>query len=201
MRFADTRLPELKIFQDAFRAGWARYVLRFAGDTAAASAAYLSGPVAMARLIDRHGGDCRQTAAAACLAGPAVFSADPVEGLHPRLKALSQEIRDLPDAEGDMHRKIPALSSDARLFLQTSAIMLLEQTAGMLTGRPATLADQEKIYTEALGLYTAARGPVDAYKLDTRFEIAAMKATTVLDAKPYIWNTPSRAPSRVAAHA
>ncbi|MEZ0260451.1 MAG: hypothetical protein ACAH80_05540 [Alphaproteobacteria bacterium] len=96
---------------------------------------------------------------------------------------FSREIRGVGTTPPqELYGKIPGLSDDARVFLQASAIMLMEQVADQ---PPAP--DQYRTYTEALDLYSCARGTQDCYKLDTRFEIAAMKATTVMECQPNIW--------------
>jgi hypothetical protein len=182
MNFTDTHLPQLPIFETAFAAGYAHYMARYHGNDELAAASYVRGPVAMARLIFEHGGDCRQTAAAACLAGPAVFTISPQEGLHARLIDFSREICGFGVvSQDDFYGMIPTLSGDARLFFQASAIMLLEQV------RDTADDDLEQVYTDALKLYSAARGDVDAYKLDTRFEIAAMKITSGLQNGSHLW--------------
>jgi hypothetical protein len=188
MDFDKTGLPDKPVFRDAFRAGWARFLDRFDGDSITAGKQYQRGPIAMARLICEHGGDCRQFAAAACLAGPAVFSAQPADTLNAKLVEFSREVQSMrTTCEKAFLGKVPRQSGDARLFLQASAILLMEELADPLTGPRYSAADAQKIYTEALELYSAARGGVDTYKLDTRFEIAAMKVTTVLESRPHIW--------------
>lgn len=188
MDFQQTGLPDLKIFKDAFRAGWPRYLDRFDGDADKAAAQYLRGPVAMARLICEHGGDCRQVAAAACLAGPAVFSARPADWLNSKLVEFSRDVSGMETAcARDFCGMIPRQSGDARLFFQASAILLMEQLADPVTGPRYSAQDAQKTYAEALEIYSAARGVRDTYKLDTRFEIAAMKVTTVLESRPHIW--------------
>ena len=177
MDFKETGLPDKELFRDAFAAGWARYLASHDDDRGVAMEAYVRGPVAMARLISSHGGECHQIAAAACLAGPSLFSLHPADRLNKRLVEFSSEIK----SAGDHGTKgfasiIPGLSGDARLFLQASAIMLLEHEQ-----------TDEKDYHEAMTLYSAARGGVDAFNLDTRFEIAAMKATSMMGNQPHVW--------------
>lgn len=188
MDFQQTGLPDKPVFRDAFEAGWASFLDRFAGDTQTAGKQYVRGPVAMARLICEHGGDCRQFAAAACLAGPAVFSEHPADWLNTKLVEFSREVKSMRTTCGhDFLGIIPRQSGDARLFLQASAILLMEDLADPVTGAQYSTQNAQKIYTEALELYSAARGAQDTYKLDTRFEIAAMKVTTVLESRPHIW--------------
>lgn len=188
MEFQQTGLPDSKLFREAFRAGWPKYLDRFEGNKDLAVSQYLRGPVAMARLICEHGGDCRQVAAAACLAGPAVFSAHPEDGLNSRLVAFSREVtRMKTTCSRDFCGIIPRQSVDTRVFLQASAILLLEQIADPVTGPHFSVAEAQKIYAEALEIYSAARGAQDTFKLDTCFEIAAMKVTTVLETRPNIW--------------
>lgn len=183
MDFQQTNLPETKIFREAFQAGWVRYLTQYANDADFAGDLYLRGPVAMARLIHEHGGGERSVATAACLAGPAVFSEHPAQWLDLRLVEFSREIRGVGTTPPqELYGRIPGLSDDARVFLQASAIMLMEQVA-----EQSPAPDQYRTYTEALDLYSCARGTVDNYKLDTRFEIAAMKATTVMECQPNIW--------------
>lgn len=195
MDFQQTYLPDGQIFREAFAAGWARYLSRFA-HTALAKEQYLRGPVAMARLIYEHGGKTREIAAAACLAGPAVFSERPDAWLNEELVEFSREIRGIGMSKPcDLYGKISALSADARLLLQASAIMLLEQIAGA----PESPEECTRGYTDALELYSAARGARDTFNLDTRFEIAAMKVTTVLDGQPHLWSRPRAMTARVHA--
>ena len=198
MEFQQTGLPDTQVLRDAFRAGWSAYLDRFeSGD--AASAQYLRGPVAMARLICEHGGDVRQIAAAACLAGPAVFSAHPVRSIEARLVEFSRGISGMENSSlRDFCGNIPRQPGDVRLFLQASAILLMEQLADPLTGPRYAVAEAQKIYAEALEIYSAARGAHDTYKLDTRFEIAAMKVTTVLETRPHIWTQCRKSPARAA---
>lgn len=194
MEFQQTGLPDKPVFHDAFNAGWAKYLDQSGGDVRAATAEYLRGPVAMARLICEHGGECRQMAAAACLAGPAVFSANPATWLNSKLLDFSREVTGMQTTcAEDFRGAIPRQSGDARLFFQASAILLMEQLAHPVAGRGYDAADAQKIYTEALDMYSAARGAQDTYKLDTRFEIAAMKVTTVLESRPHIWTVSAKA--------
>ena len=53
-----------------------------------------------------------------------------------------------------------------------------------------------KTYAEALELYSLARGGSDVYKLDTRFEIAAMKVTTFMEGDAHLWAKPVAMPRR-----
>lgn len=188
MNFQQTGLPDTALFQDAFKAGWAKYLDRFEGDIETAGAQYARGPVAMARLICEHGGDCRQVAAAACLAGPAVFSSQPADWLNNRLLAFSRDVTGMQTScTHDFCGVIPRQSGDMRLFFQASAILMMEQLADPVTGPRYAQSDAQRVYADALEIYSAARGTQDAYKLDTRFEIAAMKVTTVLESRPHIW--------------
>lgn len=196
MDFQQTSLPDGQIFREAFAAGWARYLSRFA-HTDLAAEQYLRGPVAMARLIFEHGGPAREIAAAACLAGPAVFSDSPEDWLDERLVEFSREFRVIGrSSPGELYGKVNGLSPDARLLLQASAIMLLEQ----LVASPEDSAEEcMKSYTDSLELYSAARGVADTYKLDTKFEIAAMKVTTILDGHAHLWAKPRAMTARVHA--
>lgn len=190
MDFQQASLPDGQMFREAFAAGWARYLSRFA-HTDLATEHYLRGPVAMARLIIEHGGMEREIAAAACLAGPAVFSDSPDDWLDERLVAFAREFRTIGMSEpGELYGKVNGLSLDARLLLQASAIMLLEQ----LVAAPEDSAEEcMKGYVDSLELYSAARGMHDLYKLDTKFEIAAMKVTTILDGQAHFWAKQRRA--------
>jgi hypothetical protein len=191
MDFQQTCLPDTQIFREAFQAGWAQYFAQHGRNRALAGALYQKGPVAMARLIQEHGGESRQIAAAACLAGPAVFSEHPAQWLDKRLVEFSREIRGVGTTPPrDLYGIIPELSADARLFLQASAIMLMEQLS--FTAEQGPIPEQYKSYTEALELYSCARGTQDLYRLDTRFEIAAMKATTVMEGQPHLWSKPKQ---------
>jgi hypothetical protein len=198
MDFQRTYLPDTQIYREAFKAGWTVYLVQHDRDAALATRQYLRGPVAMARLIQEHGGDVRQIAAAACLAGPAVFSEHPAHWLDKRLVEFSREIRSVgTTSPRDLYGIIPGLSADARLFLQASAIMLMEQLS--VTAEIGPSPEQYRGYTEALELYSCARGTQDVYKLDTRFEIAAMKATTVMEDQPRVWSKPRQMVDRLGA--
>lgn len=198
MDFQQTSLPDKQIFRDAFNAGWATFKAQQDTDEVLAAEHYLRGPVAMAKLIFEHGGECRQVAAAACLAGPAVFSEHPAQWLNKKLVEFSRELRGVGTTPaGDLYGKIPALSGDARLLLQASAIMLLEHVTAQTAKALATGEDCQRTYTQALELYSCARGTRDTFKLDTRFEIAAMKATTVMESQPHIWARARKYAARV----
>ena len=188
MNFQQTGLPDKPLFHDAFFAGWERYLSLFVHDVKAAAKEYQRGPVATAKMVYEHGGDFHQTAVAACLAGPAVFTENPSWRAPQRLVEFAKEVRRVDSGiRADFYVAVAALSSDARLLLQASAIMLMEQLArdGKVPedGKP----EHHKSYEEAVRLYSAARGASDAYRLDTRFEIAAMKVTTVLEKTPHLW--------------
>lgn len=186
MEFKQTSLPDRQMFREAFAAGWAVYAAQFAGTSAVQN--YMQGPVAMARLIFEHGGETRQVAAAACLAGPALFSETPCGWLSARLTAFAKEVRGVGGlSAAALAGKIPTLSADARLLLQASSILLLEQLAKARPEQPQLLS---KTYAEALELYSLARGTGDLYKLDTRFEIAAMKVTTFMEGEAHLWAKP-----------
>lgn len=193
MDFHETGLPDKQIFRDAFAAGFARYVSARYGDRGAAAREYRRGPLAMARLIFGHGGECRQLAAAACLAGPSLFSLHPADRHSKRLVEFAHEVRGVDDVSASgFYARIPGLSGDARLFLQATAIMLLEHMAG----EPC----DPRAYDEAFLIYSAARGDVDAFNLDTRFEIAAMKATSFMQGQGHIWaKAVYRAPAQAGA--
>lgn len=196
MDFEQTSLPDGQMFREAFAAGWARYLSRFA-HTGLAAEQYIRGPVAMARLVYEHGGEAREIAAAACLAGPAVFSDSPDDWLDPRLVEFSREFRRIGLSEpGDLYGKVTALSADARLLLQASAIMLLEQ---LVTAPEDDITECMRTYTDCLELYSAARGPADTWRLDTKFEIAAMKVTTVTDTQAHLWSRQRNKGPRVHA--
>lgn len=185
MDFQTTGLPDKQLFRDAFNAGWQRYLAHHKGDEKRAVREYVRGPIAMAKLIFGHGGECRQLATAACLAGPSLFSERPAEKISRRLVEFSREVRSVDDhAAQGINGFASGLSGDVRLFLQASAIMLLEHLALCCAGGAS---DKAQSYREALDLYSAARGSVDTYSLDTRFEIAAMKVTTMLDDQQHIW--------------
>jgi hypothetical protein len=186
MDFAQTGLPDKPLFRTAFSAGWKKYMaLHDDMSVKDAAAGYLRGPVAMARLIVERGGDCRCTAAAACLAAPAVFSGYPDGALDKKVVGFAQDVMSL-EAKGarGLSSAMPALSADMRLFFQVSAIMLLDAMTEEEAPDHTVLNDA---YADALGLYSAARGAVDTYSLDTRFEIAAMKVTTLLEDRSRIW--------------
>ncbi len=180
MNFEQTGLPDQPVFRDAFTAGWEKYPTLFSeGDSDSAASRYLCGPVAMARLILTHGGDCRQMAAAACLAGPAAFSDMPFEGISPRLSEFVAEIRQAT-AVG-LYASIPNFSGDARVFFQATAILLLEQIADLAMSRDMDDKTRAHFYREAINIYQLSRGEHDTYHFDTRFELAARKASAMLD--------------------
>lgn len=182
MDFAQTGLPDQPLFRGAFKAGMNKYIARFYGDEMTAAAQYAAGPVAMARLIFGHAGKTGQAVAAACLAGPAVFTAQPDSGLHGKLLGFSRELQRLGGLEPeDICKKLPEQPSETRLFFQASAILLLEQIVDPVSGWHYTLAEKKQTYLEALDIYSVARGARDEYSLDTRFEIAAMKVMAVLE--------------------
>ncbi len=152
----------------------------------------------MARLISERGGDCRQVAAAACLAGPAVFSSCPDARIDKKVRAFADHIMVVEQGGVQaLSDKMPQLSADARLFLQVSAVMLLDRMAGEGTHDSAAAHELQDSYIEALALYSCARGMVDTYKLDTRFEIAAMKVTTILESSSHIWARPRAAAAQM----
>ena len=179
MNFEQTGLPAHRILKDAFNAGWLRFQSQVGRDGCAdvhVSDDYLRGPVALARIILDHGGDCRMISAAAGLAGPAAFSGKPCDTLSFKVVDLAREVMRLQASDDDSFTAIAlGLSADARLFLQASAIMFVD--------RLSVSADDDgrNTYIEALRLYGAARGPRDTFGLDTRFEIAAIKAQMALD--------------------
>lgn len=182
MNFMQTGLPDQPLFRGAFKAGMGKYIARFYGDEMTAAAQYAAGPVAMARLIFGHAGQDGQAVAAACLAGPAVFTAQPDSGLHGKLLDFSKELQSLGSLEAEeVCRKLPEQPSEIRLFFQASAILLLEQIVDPVSGWHYSLAEKQQTYLEALDIYSVARGAEDEYSLDTRFEIAAMKVMTVLE--------------------
>jgi hypothetical protein len=207
MNFAQTGLPERSLFHMAFEAGWEKFRIMFSHDLAGAEARYLAGPVAMARLVLERGGDCRQVPAAACLAGPAVFCRYPDQRFDSRVLDFAQQIMKLEISEGKiLPSAVAGLSPDAHLFLQVSAVMLLNQLVGEPAGKDAEVSSSalDKSYEEALCLYSAARGAQDAFRLDTVFLIAAMKVTTVLDGnykQPHLWVRSQRVRSQTAVAA
>jgi len=188
MDFQQTCLPDQPVFRAAFDAGWSRYLAEFNGNDRLASAQYMRGPVAMARLICEHGdGDGCLVAAAACLAGPAVFSDRP-ECMDHRLVEFSRQVRGIGSDPQALDGVISATPASVRIFLQASAILLLEQLADTVTSRRYEGLESSRTYAEALRIYSVARGFQDSYRLDTRFEIAAMKATTVMRRPAHIWS-------------
>lgn len=192
MNFEQTHMPDQPVFRDAFAAGWAKYQVLFSSSGELASAQYLRGPVAMARLIAEHGGEGHEIAAAACLAGPAVFCETPMVSMNKALLDFSRVVRAVDiEKPGDL-RRLPSMNENLRLFLQASAIMLLEQIADPVTGQRYRGGERNKTYDEALQLYSAARGGNDDFRLDTRFEIAAMKVTSVLDDQSHLWSRARR---------
>ena len=179
MNFAQTGLPEHRILKDAFNAGWVRFQTqgqRQGNRAEDVSDDYLRGPVALARIILNHGGDCRMISAATGLAGPAAFSGKPCVNLSQKIVELAREVMRLEENDNDGFSTIAlGLSADARLFLQASAIMFVDRLS------VSADSDGKTTYIEALRLYSAARGPRDTFGLDTRFEIAAIKAQMALD--------------------
>ncbi len=186
MEFQQTGLPDTPLFRQAFKIGWRRFRAQFAsndnGMTVAgmdATALYRQGPVAVARLIMAHGGEDRRLAAAASLAGPAVFSARPCADASDRVKAFAQELQAIEDESTDrLIELMPALSLDVRLFLQASAIRYLDTLAFQafeLPHRPS-VTEEFTSFSDAVRLFGAARGETDDFGLDTRFEVAVLKA-------------------------
>lgn len=181
MDFEQTGLPGHKMLKDAFNAGWLRFQSqghKNGGQTAEVLDDYLRGPVALARIILNHGGDCRMVSAAAGLAGPAAFSGSPCVNLNQKIVDLAGEVMRLNASDSDSFSSIAlGLSVDARLFLQASAIMFVDR----LSVSADVHGDGKAAYMDALRLYGAARGSRDTFGLDTRFEIAAIKAQMALD--------------------
>lgn len=180
MEFIQTELPDRHILRQSYVAGWSRYQARFCNDDARARPAYVQGPLAMARLVCEHAGESRDVVAAVSLAGPAVFSHHPVQGLNAKLYELSGELMGI-GIENDPSmfcQVVPLLSVNARLFLQASAVIMMESMA--------TQAATQKVdfgqHHDTVSLYSAARGGVDTFGLDTRFEIATMKVLTAGEA-------------------
>ena len=163
MNFRATALTERRLFRDSFEIGWERFSLTGTEES------YFRDPVAMARTVFDHGGDCHQMPAAACLAGPALFSSAPDPRLHPRLLLLGREILRATDPV-----IVPVLSADARLFLQVSAMQVMEKLADERT-------PPQRECLQALDFYAAARGDQDAYRLDGRFAAVARKIQKNLD--------------------
>ncbi|MGE3624689.1 MAG: hypothetical protein AB7H77_12575 [Bdellovibrionales bacterium] len=192
MQFELTGLPDQPIFRDAFKAGWTKYLQLFSGQENNAAKQFAKGPVSMARLIADHGGETRYAAAAACLAGPALFCDKP-SGVDARLCAFSAEIKKLNDMSPVQQREeVAKQNGDVRLFFQASAILLMEHLADAVLSKRFPDADRKRSYTDALQLYTAARGGQDVYKLDTRFEIAAMKVDIQMNDHLHLWDVQMR---------
>lgn len=170
MDFGQTGLPDRPLFRAAFDAGFDRAC------AAGAAERYFSGPVAMARLIERHGGGNHRLAAAACLAGPAVFTREQDEGIDADIRDFACVIMAVESTDPrSWHAVIPSLSVDARLFLQASAVMSLDGVAS------------ETAYVLALDLYTSARGVKDAFGLDGVLGEAAMRAAASLKGRNARW--------------
>ena len=192
MQFESTGLPDQPMFRDAFKAGWAKYVQLFSGQENNAAKQFGKGPLAMARLIVEHGGETRYVPAAACLAGPALFCGAPSTH-ESKLCAFSKEIAGLSKLLPlQLREQMSQQSGDIRLFFQASAILMMEQIADPSLAKKYTDADKRRSYTDALQLYSAARGAVDTYKLDTRFEIAAMKVDIQMQSHQHLWNVQTR---------
>lgn len=191
MDYTATKLPERDLLKQAFRAGFEQFSSRFAGDDRRAEVAYQTGPVAMAQMIWEHGGECRHAAAAVCLAGPSVFTQQPSEWLSEKITDLSREVL---GAETDDVRRlravVPTLSPDARLFLQVSAVHMLQQVAGMSSGAE----DLRRTYFDCFEIYKAARGLKDTFNLDGKFEAAAATVNALIeDMRPAALETPAPA--------
>lgn len=186
MEFQQTGLPDTPLFRHAFKIGWRCFRARFAsndnGMTVAdmdAAALYRRGPVAVARLIMAHGGEDRRLAAAASLAGPAVFSAKPCAEASDGVKDFAKELRAIEHESTDrLIELMPALSLDVRLFLQASAIRYLDTLAFQAFDVPhrPSVTEEFASFSDAVRLFGAARGETDDFGLDTRFEVAVLKA-------------------------
>lgn len=189
MDFQQTGLPARGIFRESFAAGWEKYQQLFAGtDAQEIKIMYLRGPVAMAHLVLERGGDCHQVAAAACLAGPAAFTQSPDARLDTRVQELAAQVRAVEAIGSDKLRvAVEGLSSDARLFLQVTAVTMLDRLTETQAEAQVANDDLQKVYNDTLQIYSIMRGAVDTYRLDTLFEIAAMKVTTLLDHYKHIW--------------
>ncbi len=110
---------------------------------------------------------------------------------------MSREFKRIGELEPrELYGRMDHFTLDARVLLQASAIMLLEQ---LVTAPEECAQECMKIYTDSLELYSVARGRDDAFKLDTRFEIAAMKVTTAVDGHTNIWSKPRTHTPRVHA--
>ena len=194
MQFELTGLPDQPIFRDAFACGWAKYKTLFFGEERHAAAQFARGPVAMARLIAAHGGETRYVPAAACLAGPALFCDKPSEKTDRRLLDFAVTLRGLKDLVPiQLREAIATQTGDVRLFFQASAILMMEYLADPVMARRFAGTDKKRAYADALQLFSAARGAVDAYHLDTRFEIAAMKVTIDMADSQHLWSAPKPA--------
>lgn len=174
MNFEDTGLPGSEIFKDAFAAGWAHYFTRYNDDFVQATRFYSRGPLAMARLIHQHGGQGHDVAAAASLAGPALFSKSPLPWLTRHFGPFYQEINRVNvNSTKALSDVLPGLSDTARVFLQSAAVMLLEHVA---TGCENYSCQQKRqMYLEAVELYSISRGSRDNFKLDGCFEESAAR--------------------------
>lgn len=178
MDYTATQLPERDLLKKAFQAGFEKFSSRFAGDDRRAETAYQTGPVAMAQMILEHGGVCRHAAAAVCLAGPSAFTHQPAEWLGEKVTSLSREVM---GAETDDVRRlqavVPTLSADARLFLQVSAVRMLQQAADT----PLGADDLRRTYFDCFEIYKAARGLQDTFNLDGKFEAAAATVNALIE--------------------
>ena len=194
MDYKQTGLPDHKLLREAFNAGWQRFRVQAEKNGAvhdAAEGEYLRGPVELARLILRHGGDCRMVPAAAGLAGPAAFSGKPSESLSQKIVSLAREVMQAEaGGESGFRHVALGLSPDARLFLQVSAIMFVDRLSSALV-----CDDAKEAYLEALKLYSAARGERDVFGLDTRFEVAMSKAQMALDLPRPLASSAQQAPA------
>lgn len=186
MDFRDTGLPNTPLFQETLKSGWEKC-------QSGGADGYMNGPVAMAKMIAEHGGECRHVAAATALAARAVFTEDPSDALAEKVRSLAVEILTCNFNDRRVVTDIvPQLSADAKIFLQASAIMLLEQIVHEENKTPDVRRQMQRAATE---IYSAARGEVDTYKLDTRFEIAAMKAAIALGDQAHTWGAVKPVPA------
>ena len=175
MKFEETGLPDKPLLRNAFNAGWTAYRSIY-GDKA--ETAYKAGPMTMAALLSKHGGDLNQVPVAASLAGPAVFTEMPTAQVDERLVKFANEIRNAKAGYG----AIPEFSSQAKLFCQVGAIMVIDQIAD----NKVVLDDSRKALKEAIDIYAFARGDNDTFELDKKFRTATMKVNHVFKDNPVI---------------
>lgn len=193
MDFAATGLCDKLIFRLAFEAGWSRYRALHGGDEERAAPVYMAGPVAMCRLIHAHGGDTHDIPAAAALAGPALFCKAPASWMARSFGDFYREVNRLHvDDASELAVLFPQLSLHVRLFLQASAVMLLEHAQ-----RAEASAERLKTYQEAVSLYAAVRGHADDFAMDSAFEARADMITAEAEGLPTLKGFLQRSSNRV----